>query len=148
VLEQSGIETIAKGDRIVCDIAPVPKGKLEAIAIHSVQTGSSPEGSESGEVLSIDAQKGYGFVKATNLEEDAFVSERTNNGQLAGQLRLGSKIKGTVAGASVSWPSPPLKESPNFGHTRCWSTVSRPTTVCWRESNGSPEWSGRGHQFR
>jgi cold shock CspA family protein len=37
VLEQSKIEIIAGGDRIVCDIARVPKGKLMAIAIHSVQ---------------------------------------------------------------------------------------------------------------
>jgi cold shock CspA family protein len=104
VLEQSGVEAIQKGDKIICDIAPVPKGKLEAIAVHSVQKGSALEGPESEGVLSIDgvigfwnAQKGYGFVKAPNLPEDAFVSRRLGDGQFADQLRAGLKIRAMVA---------------------------------------------------
>jgi cold shock CspA family protein len=105
VVEQSGIGSIQQGDEIVCDIAPVPKGKLEAIAIHSVQKSAQLQGSPSSEgVLSINGvidfwneSKGYGFVKAPNLPEDAYLSRRTGNGQFADKMRWGSNVRATVA---------------------------------------------------
>lgn len=104
VLEQSKIETIEGGDRIVCDIARVPKGKLMAIAIHSVQRAGALEASKPYTGLKIDgvidfwnAEKGYGFVKASNLPEDAYISRRSGGGSFADRLRQGARVKAAVA---------------------------------------------------
>ena len=104
VVEQSGVGAIQEGDVIVCDIAPVPKGKLEAIAIHSLQKASPSQGAQSADRLVIDgvvdfwnAEKGYGFVKAPNLMEDAYISRRSGSGQFSDQLREGSKVRAAVS---------------------------------------------------
>jgi cold shock CspA family protein len=104
VLEQSGIETIGEGDVIVCDIAPVPKGKLVAIAIHEVIKASSAEHSEAAGAMKIEgvigfwnSVKGYGFIKSSDLPEDAYVSSRSSDGKFAAQLRQGAKVTATVA---------------------------------------------------
>lgn len=104
VLEQSKIEIIEPGDKIVCDIARVPKGKLMAIAIHSVQKAGALEGGSSYAGLKIDgvidfwnAEKGYGFVKASNLQDDAYISRRSGGGLFADRLRQGAKVKAAVA---------------------------------------------------
>jgi cold shock CspA family protein len=103
VLEQARIDTLDKGDRIICDIAPVPKGKLEAIALHSVEKAGTFDSSESSNLLIIfgvidfwNSQKGYGFVKAPNLPEDAYLTRRSG-GQFADRLRWGARVKATVA---------------------------------------------------
>jgi cold shock protein len=104
VLEQSGIDKLEKDGRIVCDIAPVPKGKLVAIAIHSVQRAGSLDGSEPDNALRIDgvigfwnSQKGYGFIKVPELDEDVFISCRSDEGKFADQLQWGAKVKGRAA---------------------------------------------------
>jgi cold shock CspA family protein len=104
VLEQSKIDLIEGGDRIVCDIARNPKGKLMAIAIHSVQKGAAVEGGKPHIGLNIDgvvefwnAEKGYGFVKASNLPDDAYISRRSGRGMFADRLRQGARVKATVA---------------------------------------------------
>ena len=104
VLEQSQIETLHEGDSIVCDIVRVPKGKLEAIAIHSVQQASSLGKVASDDVFSIEGvidfwneQKGYGFVKSPKVPEGAYIWRGSGDGRFAAQMRWGLKITGTVA---------------------------------------------------
>jgi cold shock CspA family protein len=101
-LEQAGIDSIEKGDKIICDIAPVPKGKLEAIAIHSVQKlAGVPMPRDAllmdGTLGYWNVEKGHGFVQAENLPEDAYLSARTAGANFADKLRWGAKIRGTVA---------------------------------------------------
>jgi cold shock CspA family protein len=104
VLEQSKIETLDAGDRIICDITPNPKGKLMAIAIHSVQKSDALEDGKPYVGLKIEGviefwnpEKGYGFVKASNLPEDAYISRRSSGGVFADRLRQGVKVKAAVA---------------------------------------------------
>lgn len=104
VLEQSKIEIIDAGDRIICDIAPNPKGKLMAIAIHSVQKAGALEDGKPYSGLRIEGviefwnpEKGYGFVKASNLPEDAYISRRSSGGAFADRLRQGVKVRAAVA---------------------------------------------------
>ena len=101
-LEQAGIDLIEKGDKIVCDVAPVPKGKLEAIAIHSVQKlASVPLPRDALVVDGVmefwNAEKGYGFLRAENLPDDAYLSARSVGADFAGKLRGGARVKATVA---------------------------------------------------
>lgn len=104
ILEQSKIDVIEAGDQIVCDIARVPKGKLMAIAIYSVRKAGAQGPGKPYTGLKIDgvidfwnADKGYGFVKASNLPEDAFISRRSGGGLFADRLRQGAKVKAAVA---------------------------------------------------
>jgi cold shock CspA family protein len=101
-LEQAGIDMIEKGDKIVCDIAPVPKGKLEAIAIHSVQKLAGVPMPRDAFIVDgvldfLNVEKGYGFVRAENLPEDAYLSARSAGANFASKLRVGARIKATVA---------------------------------------------------
>jgi cold shock CspA family protein len=104
ILEHSEIDILEGGDRIVCDIARVPKGKLMAIAIHSVQKGAAVEGGKPYTGINIDgviefwnAEKGYGFVKASNLADDAYISTRSGGGLFADRLRQGARVRAAVA---------------------------------------------------
>jgi cold shock CspA family protein len=101
-LEQAGIDLIEKGDKIVCDIAPVPKGKLEAIAIHSVQKlAGEPMPRDALKVDGVlefwNVEKGYGFLRAENLSEDAYLSARSVGANFANKLRVGARVEATVA---------------------------------------------------
>jgi cold shock CspA family protein len=82
-LQQAKIETVSIGDTLICDIAPGPKGKLQVIAVHSIQTRqptkASPVASETqieGVVEFYNAKKGYGFIKSPALNEDVYVSSK------------------------------------------------------------------------
>jgi cold shock CspA family protein/GTPase SAR1 family protein len=102
IFEQAGVDVVLEGDVVVCDIAPVPKGKLEAIAVHSVQRASnqSPPLSEAihidGVIEFWNAERGYGFVRAQNLPDDAYVSRKTDNGKFADQLGREVVVRATV----------------------------------------------------
>jgi cold shock CspA family protein len=68
-----------------------------------VEKAGSFNSSQSSNLLTIigviefwNSQKGYGFVKAPNLPEDAYLSRRSG-GQFADQLRSGARVKATVA---------------------------------------------------
>ena len=101
VLEQAQIETLFEGDTIVCDIVRVPKGKLEAIVIHSVQRAMAPRKAKSEDLLPIEGvidfwneTKGYGFVKSPSLPEGAYIWRGAGDGRFGAKMRWGLKIAG------------------------------------------------------
>lgn len=77
-LQRAGIQSIAIGDMVVCDVGPGKDGKPQAISVHSMEAGREPvqPGGKAvaGEVLFYNAQKGFGFIRAEGVAEDVYFS--------------------------------------------------------------------------
>jgi cold shock CspA family protein len=100
-LDQAGIQTAEQGDTLICDIALGPKGKLQAIAIHSVQKGQlgkhpSSEKVVEGTMEFYNPYKGYGFMRATEVSDDVYVSARVLEISGIETLQSGAKVKASV----------------------------------------------------
>jgi cold shock CspA family protein len=95
VLEQAEIQGIGQGDTVFCDIAPGPKGKLQAIAVHSLQRGRAQafDHPVEGIVEFFDTTRGYGFVSVKSLPEDVFLSARTLELSRIGSVSSGDKVR-------------------------------------------------------
>ena len=100
-LQQAEIATLHEGDILICDVALSPKGKLQAIAVHSVQKQSTKTTmAVSQQVIGVvdffNTRKGYGFVKSAELPEDVYVSARTLEESGVEVLEAGSRVRVSV----------------------------------------------------
>jgi cold shock CspA family protein len=107
-LLQAKIETVGLGDTLVCDIAPGPKGKLQVIAIYSIQTRqpteTSPVISEiqiEGVVEFYNEKRGYGFIKSSALSDDVYVSSKVLEQHGLQLLLSGAKVKASVTQSGI-----------------------------------------------
>jgi cold shock CspA family protein len=77
-LHRAGIQTIALGDVVVCDVGPGKEGKPQVIQVHSVEPAQKEMRDEAelvpGEVLFYNPQKGFGFARAAGFDEDIYIS--------------------------------------------------------------------------
>ena len=102
-LRKAGIQFINTGDKIVCDVSMHADGKLQAIAIHSVEEGQSEELQSSqdqeiqGEVEFFNSEKGFGFIKTSSLDADVYLSLSVMKAGGIGTLQSGAKVGVTVA---------------------------------------------------
>ncbi|MEJ0044253.1 MAG: cold shock domain-containing protein [Rhizomicrobium sp.] len=83
ILKLAEIDRVSDGDAITCDIAVGTQGRLQVIAVHSLQRseGSTVQTSTAqqqvdGHVEFYNSHKGYGFIKAELLAEDVYISAR------------------------------------------------------------------------
>lgn len=83
ILKLSEIDSVSDGDSITCDIAQGSQGRLQVIAIHSLQRNeastvqtSAAQQQVEGVVEFYNFHKGYGFIKAETLAEDVYISAR------------------------------------------------------------------------
>ncbi|MEI9994654.1 MAG: cold shock domain-containing protein [Rhizomicrobium sp.] len=83
ILKLAEIDHVSEGDSITCDIAVGAQGRLQVIAVYSLQRsqGSTVQTSTAqqqvdGHVEFYNSHKGYGFIKADLLPEDVYVSAR------------------------------------------------------------------------
>jgi cold shock CspA family protein/energy-coupling factor transporter ATP-binding protein EcfA2 len=99
-LQIAKLETVEEGDTLICDVAPGPKGRLQAIAIHSVQKGQAAsehkDQTVEGTVEFYNAQKGYGFINTQSLPEDVYVSARTLETSGIAELSSGARVKAAI----------------------------------------------------
>jgi cold shock CspA family protein len=100
VLQQTDIQSVMEGDTLICDIAQGHKGRLQIIAVHSMQKReampSSTKLSEQyleGVVEFYNSKKGYGFVKTLTLPDDVYVSGRILEQSGLTTLVTGVKVK-------------------------------------------------------
>ena len=98
VLEQAEILTINQGDTVICDIATGARGKLQAIAVHSVRRGQDQlfERPIEGVIEFFNSHKGYGFVSVEQLPEDVYLSSRTVENSGVGTLEAGDRVRVTI----------------------------------------------------
>jgi cold shock CspA family protein/predicted type IV restriction endonuclease len=61
------------GSKIVCDVAPGKAGKLQAVAIYSVEESSKTGSFIPGQLKFFDSRKGFGFVVAEGMQEDIYL---------------------------------------------------------------------------
>jgi CspA family cold shock protein len=77
-LQRAGIQGVALGDVVVCDVGAGKEGKLQVIQVHSVEAAQRDrtDGGDlvPGEVLFYNPQKGFGFVRAAGFDEDIYIS--------------------------------------------------------------------------
>jgi cold shock CspA family protein len=94
-LEQAEIQGIGQGDTIFCDIAPGPTGKLQAIAVHSVQRGRVQlfDRPIEGTVEFFNKDRGYGFVSVKSLPDDVYLSARTLELSRIESVSSGDKVR-------------------------------------------------------
>jgi CspA family cold shock protein len=98
-LQQAEIAFVESGDSLVCDIALGPRGKLQVIAVHSVQhKGGDPSRAATQEFVQgvvefYDGSKGYGFVKSARLPEDVFVAARVLDQAGLRTLPAGARVR-------------------------------------------------------
>jgi cold shock protein len=103
ILELAKIDAVEPNDVLICDIAPGPKGKLQVIAVHSLQKGQaeaqksigSSHGVE-GTVEFYNPGKGYGFMNAPTLSEDVYISARVVEQAGLQSLAAGLRVKATI----------------------------------------------------
>jgi CspA family cold shock protein len=112
VLGQSGFQDLGEGDRIICDIAPGPRGP-QVVAIHKVERSAEPKtggwsggrgGSGfdgptetiDGTVKFFDAAKGFGFVTPDGGGKDIFVSARILTKAGLGALESDQRVRVTT----------------------------------------------------
>jgi len=84
LLQEADIDQLAEGDTLVCDIARSPRGKLQAIAIHSIERAAarvSGQASEAqlvaGVVEFYNKGRGYGFIRTSSTVGDVYISAKT-----------------------------------------------------------------------
>jgi cold shock CspA family protein/energy-coupling factor transporter ATP-binding protein EcfA2 len=103
-LELSKIDTVDEGDTLVCDIAPGPKGKLQVIAVHSIQKRHATEQSSAsvkefieGTINFYNSRKGYGFIHVPTLPDDIYFSARILDGSELHELAPGARVRASVS---------------------------------------------------
>jgi cold shock CspA family protein len=94
VLDQAEIDSINEGDTVICDVASVASGKLQAIAVHSVRRGQLQlfEQAIEGVVDFFNAHKGYGFIAVESLPEDVYISARTLENSGVATISSGDRV--------------------------------------------------------
>jgi len=102
-LQIAKLDVVDEGDVLICDIAPGPKGKLQIITIHSVQkrqtapvNALSEKQPVEGSVEFYNSRKGYGFIKASTLPEDIYVSARVLESSGLDDLLSGARVRADV----------------------------------------------------
>jgi len=98
ILRANGIDTLAAGDTLTCDVGPGEKGRYQVIHLHSVTAAASADSAEdqAWRVATIDffnSGRGYGFVSASGFTDDVFLPGRIVDPRLATQLTPGQKVE-------------------------------------------------------
>jgi cold shock CspA family protein len=70
-LEEAGIQSVADGDDILCDVASHTRG-LHVIKVHDVQTDPASADVFESEIVRLFPERGYGFVRLLDSPNDAF----------------------------------------------------------------------------
>jgi cold shock CspA family protein len=92
-LQSAGIEEIADGDIIVCDVGKGQKG-ISVMRVHSVQRPkASKDGFTEATIVKIPRDREYGFVYVPSLDIDAFFHFSVVDKAQRGGLREGATVR-------------------------------------------------------
>jgi len=95
VLQRSGLESIAQGAVIVCDLEDGPKGPQVAQVMSVDDSAAEPDGNDviEGVVKFFSADKGFGFVTPDSGGKDVFIGIGSLNRSGLDGLDSGQRVR-------------------------------------------------------